>query len=452
MSGEGGPRKLSVLDATLLVMGGIVGIGIFFNPSAIAERVAEPWAFLTLWGVGGAVALCAAFTFAELAGTFPRVGGWFVFLREAFGPFPAYLFAWVVLFIVSSGAMAAIAGFFATQVHGLWPSLVGGEGSDGHAVVALGAIAVLTVLALSGLKNAARFQNVAMVVKLTALALLVVAGLVSAFGGAPVPAADAAPLERPPLATGFVQALLPVFFSYGGWQLLCYLAPQVRDPERTLPRAIVGGVLGVVVVYLSLNAAAVAALGLDGLARDQTFAHSIAERALGEGGRVGLTIAIAVSALGVLLVNVVAAPWLYVAMAREGLFFETVGRVDPVRGVPRNALLLQAALTAVYFFSSGLDDLVDGVVFAEWFFHGLAALALLRVRARMRSLPRPFRSPLYPLAPVVYAACAVAIVVGTLVTSYQQETLRKPLVALATIAVGAALYLPWRRLFGRGVR
>lgn len=445
MSGESGPRKLSALDATLLVMGGIVGIGIFFNPNAIAQRVSESWAYLSLWGIGGLVALFAAFTFAELAGTFPRVGGWFVFLREAFGPFPAYLFAWVVLFIVSSGAMAAIANFFGSQVHQLVPALVGNVGSTSHAAVSLGAIGVLTAVALTGVKNAATFQNVSMLVKLLAIGMLIVAGLVALLGGGPGEALAGEALERPALWRGMIQALLPVFFSYGGWQLVCYLAPEVRDPERTLPRAIVFGVLGVIAVYLSANIAFVSAFGLDGLARDEGFAATLAKTALGKPGEIALTVAMGVSALGVLTVNVVTAPWLYVAMAREGLFFETVGHVHPGTGVPRNALLLQALFTVVYFQWRSLSTLVDTVVFAEWIFHGLAALALLKLRARSKHLPRPFKSPLYPLAPLVYLACALAIVIGTLVTS----PLKQNVIGLATISVGAALYVPWRRHFRR---
>ncbi len=437
-------RKLSALDATLLVMGSIVGIGIFFNPTQIASKVSEPWAFMALWGIGGIVALCAAFTFAELAGTFPRTGGWFVYLREAFGPFPAYLFAWVVLFIVSSGAMAAIAGFFGAQLHRLLPGLVGDTGSPSHAVASLGSLAFLTVVALSGVKNAATFQNISMFVKLAAILMLIVAGMVAVFGGSPSATPAAAAIERAPLWKGMIQALLPMFFSYGGWQLICYLAPEVKNPERTLPRAIVFGVLGVVAVYLSANWAFVSAFGLDGLAADQGFAATLAERALGHSGEVILTGAIAVSALGVLMVNVVTAPWLYVAMAREGLFFQTVGRVHPRTGVPANALLLQAAFAAIYFFADSLQGLIESIVFSEWIFHGLAAIALLSLRSRDKDLPRPFKSPLYPLAPLVYLACAVAIVVGTLATS----PFAKNRMGLITIGVGAALYWPWRRFFG----
>ena len=440
------PRQLSPFDATLLVMGGIIGIGIFFNPQAIAARVPETWAFLFLWGLGGGVALCAAFTFAELAGTFPRAGGWFVFLREAFGPFPAYLFAWVVLFIVSSGAMAAIANFFGARLHVLWPGLVGEVGSSSHAAVSLGAMGILTLIALGGVKNAARFQNLSMFVKLAAIGLLVVTGLIAALGGSPVPDAALEPLVRDSLARGMLKALLPIFFSYGGWQLVCYLAPVVRDPAATLPRAIKRGVLGVVLVYLVANLAFVLAFGLDGLARDPNFAGTLAQRALGRPGEWILTFAMAISALGVLTVNVISAPWLYVAMSRDGLFFKSIGRVHPNTGAPANALLLQAALTTFYFFSGSLSSLVDSVVFAEWIFHGLAALALLRLRAKSKHLPRPFRSPFYPLAPLVYLACALTVVLGTLFASPWSETRS----GLLLIALGAALFWPWRRFFARG--
>ena len=438
------PRKLSTLDATLLVMGGIIGVGIFFTPQSVAERAGAPWAFLSLWVFGGLIAICAAFTFAELAASFPRSGGWFVFLREAFGPLPAFLFAWVVLFVISTGAMAAVTGFCATMLHSVFPRAIGEAGSASHRAVAVGIIVGLTAITLRGVKSAALVQNLCMATKLVAIAGLVLGGLLLA--DVATGPAVAGPLELPSVsARGLVSALLPIFFSYGGWQLVCYIAPQVERPERTLPLAIIGGVAGVIVVYVVANLAFLRVLGLEGIAADGAFSSTLARSAFGATGERLLALGMAISAIGVCAVNVIVTPWLYVAMAKEGLFFSRFARLHPTTGAPVLALVTQAAVMLVYLFATTIQYLVDSVVFVEWLFHGLAAIALLRIRALRPEVPRPFRSPLYPLAPLVYLAAAVLVVAGTL---WQADAATK-YTGLAIVAVGAAIYGPWRRALAR---
>ena len=444
MSGGEGRKKLTLLDATLMVMGGIIGVGIFFNPRRIAEHVPEPWLFLGLWVFGGVVAIAAAFTFAELGASFPHAGGWFVYLRAAFGPFPAFLFAWVVLFVISTGALASIAKFCASRLHLLFPAAVGPPESRSEQLVATGLIVVVTAVAMTGVKRAALLQNVCMITKLLVIAALIVGGLLTLGAGREAVPAAASASAAAPSGLGLVAALLPLFYTFGGWQLVGYIAPEVRDPERTLPRAILLGVAGVVLVYLAVNGAYVAVLGIDDLASDPGFANTLAQRAFGERGGLVLAAGMAISAFGICAVNVIASPWLYVAMAREGLFFQTVGKVSPRTGVPERALLLQAAITFVYLFGS-LDFLVDAVVFVEWMFHFLAALALLVLRARARELPRPFTSPFYPLAPALYLATAVLIVGGTLA----QAEPRLKYTGLTIMALGALVYRPWRTLVAR---
>ena len=405
--------KLSVLDATLLTAGGIIGVGIFFNPRAGAAAVDGPQAFLGLWLFGGLVALAAAFTFAELGSSFPETGGWFVFLREAFGRFPAFLFAWVVLFVVSTGATAAVALFGASQLQIAFPGWFGADGGVGDKTIAAGLISLLTALGLSGVKRAVRIQNLCMVVKLVAIGALAVAGLVlvdAAWGGEPTAAAANADPSSGVL--GWFSGLLPVFFSYGGWQMAAYIAPQIRDPEKNLPRAIVGGVLLVVAVYLFVNLGFVRAFGVEGLAANPSFAADLAERALGPSAERVLAGAMAVSALGWCVVTMTTVPWLFVAMARDGVFFKRFAELHPVRGVPSAAIGLQGIVTLLYLTLS-IDLLVQSTVALEWIFHGLVALALLRLRRRRRDLERPFQSPFYPLAPIVYAVAAGVVLTAT---------------------------------------
>jgi len=432
-------RKLSPLDATLLVMGGIIGVGIFFNPHSVAELVATPGVFLGLWAVGGVLALCGAFTFAELGATFPRAGGWFVYLREAFGPGVAFLFAWVVLFVVSTGALSVVATFCASNLVALLaidatPAIERATA----AVILLG----LTGLTLCGIKVGATFQNACMLIKLGAIGVLVVAGLAlytAAPDAAPTPVRE---LPPPPLWKGVILAMLPVLFSYGGWQMLGYTATEVENPRRTLPRAILFGVLAVVLVYLAINLAFLRVLGLEELATNPGFAAELARRTLGGSGERFLHAAMAVSSLGVCMVIVLSSPWIYVAMAREGLFFRRFGDLHSKTGAPVLGLCLQCTIALAYLLFVG-EDLVNRltgtVVFAEWFFHALVALGLLSMRRRRPELERPFLAP--RIMPALYFLLASAIVIGNLI----QGRLETTGTGLVVLAVGALVYALWRR-------
>jgi APA family basic amino acid/polyamine antiporter len=440
------PQKLSALDAVLLVMGGIIGVGIFFNPRAIAELVPDPTWFLGVWLVGGLVALFGALTFAELGGSFPEDGGWYVFLREAFGPFPAFLFACVVLFVVSTGAIAVMVSICVANLSGLAP-WIGDPGGTTATVTGALIIVFVTGIALAGVKASATFQNLCMFVKLGAIAAIVVGAwfIFSAPEATTAPASTPAPHG---LAGGAVRALLPVLFACGGWQMLCYIAPQVRDPARTLPRAILFGVLGVVVVYLAINSAYLRVLGIDGITSNPAFASETARHVYGDTGATLLRAAMAVSALGVCVVTVIVTPWLYVAMAKQGLFFARFARTGPRTGAPVAALLVQMIVALAYWTWGHAEVVVGAVVFVEWIFHGLVAIALLRLRRARPDLPRPFRSLLYPLAPVGYLVIATIVVLGNLWTA----ELRTVGIGLGVVTVAALVYKPWRALVQRSQR
>lgn len=444
--------KLSSFDATLLVVGGIVGVGIFYNPSRIAAAVPDPAWYLALWVFGAVVALHAALVFAELGAAFPKAGGWYVFLREAWGPFPSFLFAFVVLGVVATGASAVMMQICVQNLSGLVPG-VGPPGSTSGRVAGALVLCGVTALALRGVKAGALLQNACTIVKLAAIAAL--------FAGAWLVfrPAEHAPVAPPPvpeggLAAGAVRALLPIFFAYGGWQMVCYVAPEVRDPARTLPRAILFGVAIVAAAYLAVNVGYLRVVGLGGLAGDPAFAGEVARRTLGSTGGEILRAAMGVSALGVCVVTILTSPWLFVAMAREGLFFERFGRLSPRTGAPVAALLVQLALALAYWFSGEAELLVDSVVFVEWIFHGLVAAALLRLRGRP-GVVWPFRSRFGTWAACVYLATAIAVVAGNLAQVDVRALVAGDLVGAnarglaigcGVLLVGAIVYRPWRRL------
>jgi len=437
-------RQLTLFDATMLVMGGVIGVGIFFTPGSVAALLPEPAAFFGVWLLGGLVAVAGAMTFAELAATFPRAGGWFVYLREAFGPFPAFLFAWVVLLVVSTGAAAIVADFCAGQVCVL---LWGLDRAPARARTAFAAALLvgLTLVSLRGVKQGALLQNLCMLLKLAALAVLAGGALLFTAAGSGAAPAAAPAAAAPAPGSGWVLAMLPVLFSFGGWQLVTYIAPTVRDPQRTLPRAIVLGMAGVIAVYLAMNAAFVKVLGLPTLAGGGDVAARLAQATVGSAGGTLLVAAMAVSAFGICAAIVLASPFLYVAMAQEGLFFRRFGALSPRTGAPVRALLVQGAVALAYLAWGQAGVLVDAVVFAEWIFHAQCGAALLRLRRLRPELPRPFRSPAYPLFPVLYTLIACGVVIGALL----QADARRTWLGLGVLAVGAVVYRPWRRLLAR---
>ena len=457
----GGRRKLSLLDATMLVMGAILGVGIFFNPQQVAALVPSEPAFLATWGIGCAVALCGAFTFAEFAATWPHAGGSFVYLREIYGKPVAFLLAWVVLFVISTGAMAVMVGFGAAMLQIGWPALgeagasLGLEPETTNRLIGAAIIVALHALALGGAKTGATFQNVVMGVKL----LLVGTILVGAFLlFAPAEAELVAlPEASQPLWQGMTLAMLPVLFSCGGWPLVAYIASEIEDPVRNLPRALVLGVAGVMALYLLLNLGYLRVVGLGYMAQNPGFAGEVVTRAYGETGGALLALGMAVSAVGVTLVNVITTPWLYVAMSREGLFFKSFSQLNARTGAPVAGLLSQAALGLGYLFLADADFLVDSVVFVEWLFHVLIAFGLLWLRKHRQDLPRPFRSFAYPLLPLLYGVFALYLVVGTIWKDQSSAPVgdvgdepSKTLTGAGVVLAGVLIYPLWRRIADRG--
>ena len=290
-----------------------------------------------------------------------------------------------------------------------------------------------------GLKSGALFQNLCMLMKLAAIATFVVAGL-ALYSGVPA-AAEVVAADRTSdsIPEGMLAASLSVLFSYGGWQLLSYVAPSVKDPQRNLPKAIVVGVTGVAAIYFLINLAYLKVLGIGGLAAqgDGQMAVRMANAALGEGiGATFVTAAMAVSALGFLVATLITTPGIYVAMSREGLFFRGFGRLHERTGAPTLALITQCLLVLGYLgWSVGdyefVETLTAAVVFAEWIFHGMAGLALI-VLVKRAGVERPFKSPLYPLFPITYGAIAACVVVGNLVTTQSSVTM----IGVVALALG----------------
>lgn len=434
MTSTGYARRLGRFSATMLVIGGIIGSGIFLNPAVVAARVRTPGWILGTWGLGALVALIGAFVFAELGRRRPLAGGGYAYIREAFGPLPGFLYAWSLLLVIAAGATAAVAMTFA----GYAVSLLGWDAST-QRLLAAAAIAALTLLNLVGVRPAAWSQSLFTVLKLGAIALLVVAAFRAPEGASVVSAAAPVAAEGGSMVLLVGAALVPVLFAFGGWQQTNFVAEEMVNPERDLPWALVAGVLVVALAYLLVNVAYLRALGAPGLAASIAPAADTMAAVAGEGGRRVIAAGIVASTFGFLNLVLLVSPRVYQAMARDGLFFASFARLHPRWQTPVAAILFQGAWAIALLFWGTYGQLLDYVVFADWIFFGLAAASLFVLRRRDGDREIPFRVPLHPWSTLLFIAAACYVVIGS-VTSNPGNALRGG----GLILLGVPVFLYWR--------
>jgi basic amino acid/polyamine antiporter, APA family len=428
-------RRLTLFDATMIVVSGIIGSGIFINPYVVAQRVHTPFLILGVWIAGGVIALFGAFVFAELSTVMPKVGGQYAFFREAFSPLVAFLYGWGLLLIVQTGATAAVAVAFAEYVARLVALPAG-------ATPWLAAAILLTLAAFHalGIKPGAVVINLITFSKTLAIAALIVGAFVLTKGSGLVWKPLAPPdLGGLSLLSAFFAGLVPAMFAYGGWQNLNYVAEEVKEPQRNLPRAILIGVFCVIAVYVSANVAYVHVLGAPDLAATKTPAAEMASRLVGETGARVISLLIVISTFGFMNLALLSAPRVYYAMAADGLFFRRLARLSPRFRAPTAAILLQGGLAAVYALANTYDRLLGYAVFADWIFFALAGASLLVFRRKLPAAPRPFPVPAYPWVPLLFILAGAGIVLNT----FFADT-RNALIGTAIFALGVPVYYFWR--------
>jgi APA family basic amino acid/polyamine antiporter len=442
-------RRLGLFDATMIVMGGIVGSGIFINPYVVARQVHTPFLILGAWLAGGAVALAGAFVYAELAARRPRVGGQYAYLREAFHPSIAFLYGWALLLVIQTGGMAAVAvtfaRYFAELTHTGLPDWT----------VASITLALLTVVNCLGVRSGSNVQSLLMVLKILAIAALVVCGVFAV--AEPRSLAQAPLLDRPlslGLLAGMGAAMTPVMFAYGGWQTASFVAGEMREPRRDLPRGLLIGVCGVIVLYTLVNFASLRALGVEGLAATKTPASAVMRLAFGPRGATLIAVGIAVSTLGFLSQSMLTAPRVYFAMAEDGLFFKAVARLDGRTRAPVVAIVLQGVLAAVIAVSGKYEQILNYVVSVDFIWFGLTALSLFVFRRRAvthagtveaatadNDARGGFRVPGHPFTTALFAA-ACALIVAATISQHPADSA----VGLAIVVSGIPVYFLWRGL------
>ena len=421
----------------------MIGVGIFTTPGFVAQMIPHPIAILSVWIAGGLLAFSGAMAYAELAALRPRAGGEYVYLRESFGPLAAFLTGWTSFVAGFSGAIAAGAVGAAAYLGRFLPaagdarpffSLSIGPltlAVSPQALVALAAIAGLTVIHLRGLGPGRLVQNTLAGVKVAALLVFIALGFALGRGSAAHFHAGGPSVP----ASSWLLALIPVMFSYSGWNAAAYVAEEVRDPTRNVPRALALGTLVVVVIFVGLNALYVYALPIDAFAGTIKVGETVAAQLMGGSAGTVIGLIALVIILGSLSAMVLAGPRVYFAMARDGLFFPSVAKVHADYRTPVAAIVAQAAWSGVLVLSGTFEQLLTYTGFAVVLFSGVAVCSLFVLRWRQPGEPRPFRAWGYPVAPAVFALASLAIVLNAI-----HENPRPSLAGLAVIAAGVPVY------------
>jgi len=424
-----------VFDATMIVMGGIIGGGIFVNTAEVARRTQSGWLSNAAWAAGGVLALIGAFVYAELAARRPQVGGQYAYLRDAYHPIVAFLYGWTLLLVVQTGGMAG-----AAMVFGRYLRELGGIGAS-ESTIAVITLAVLTIVNCIGVKAGSNLQSFLMVVKLVAIGTMIWFGLTTPFDAHRVPLAPAAQSGQALFL--LTTAMVPIMFTYGGWQTSSFVSGEMKNPTRDLPRGLIFGVIGVVAVYVLVNLASLHALSIGGLMQTKTPASDIMRLAFGEAGARFIATGIAVSTVGFLSQSMLTAPRVYYAMARDGVFFKKIGELGARSRVPVAAIVLQGVMTVIIAITGRYDQILNYVVSIDVLFFGLTAATLFVFRKRDPAVTPAVRTPLHPLTTAAFVAAVWAIGVTTVVAAPSNAG-----IGVGILLLGVPVYFAWSRRRG----
>jgi len=428
-------RQLGLFDATMIVMGGIVGAGIFANPSEVAHRVHTPLLILGVWVLGGIFAMCGGFIWAEVATRLPAAeGGQYVYLREAYHPAVAFVYGWGLLLVTQTGGMAAVAVIFSSYFR----ALTGVVWND--SVIATLVLLGLTGINCFGARAGSNTQSVFMLLRIAAIAGLVILGF--SLGGSSI---KSNPLPAPAFSFGVLasigSAMVPIAFAYGGWQTSTFVAGEMRDARRDLSRGLLMGVTGVVILYLAVNFVCLRVLGPAGLDATTTPASDVMRAALGSRGAQWIAAGIAISTLGFLSQSMLTAPRVYYAMARDGVFFANVAKLSERSRAPVVAIILQGVAAIVIACSGTYGQILNFEVTVDFIFFAMTAISLFILRRRqIGSDTVTFRVPGHPFTTILFVLSCVGIVGSAIVASPPNSA-----IALGIMLAGLPVYYYWSK-------
>lgn len=438
-------RRLGPYDAAAIIVANVIGGGILFSPPFVASLVPHPVWFLSTWIAGGVLAFFGAMAYAELAALRPRAGGEYVYLREAYGPLAGFMTGWTSFVAGFAGAMAASAIFLIVVLDRFIPGSANATPLfvvplpylpltfSRHTLLAITAVWLFALVHIVGVGPGRAVMNVLATLKVTALLVFIAAGFAVGVGSSANLQQAAASISP----TNWLLALVPVMFTYSGWNAASYMAEEIRDPGRNVPRALLMGTIGVIVIYALLNLLYLYAIPVGELAavRGSVF-DFIGERMLGARAGDILAVVAIISLAAGLNAWTFAGPRIYYAMARDGVFFPAAGRVHPKFKTPHTSIIAQALWTSILILTGSLDTLANYVGFAIILFAGIAVAAVFVLRAREPHAPRPYRTLGYPIAPAIFVVTSLAIVLNALFRDPRQFGL-----GLLVIASGIPLYM-----------
>ena len=452
-------RVLGPWAAASIVVGTVIGSGIFLVPTTMIQRVGTVQIVFVVWVVGGFLSLAGALSYAELAAALPEAGGEYAYLREAYGPMWGFLYSWTQMWVAKSGSIATLAtAFFVYLAHFFAPlntvfySLPVPLGPHGGPVeirygqlLAIVLILLLGWLNYFGVKVGGNVQIVVTVIKVGLIAFIIVAGLGFGHAVAKSPAEQGA--IAPLTFAGFIAALVAALWAYDGWNNVSMVASEIRDPQKNLPRALIGGTLTVIVIYLLANSAYFHVLMPQEVANATRVAADLMQKILGGPGASAVSIAAMISIFAALNGSILTGSRVPYAAARQGYFFSAIGRVHPQHHTPGVSILVMCLWSSLLVLSGKYDDLFNLVIFASWILYGMTAAAVIVLRRKRPELYRPYRTVGYPLVPVLFILGAFVLILST---AFDRP--RESFLGIVLILIGLPFYFYWKkRLPGRVV-
>jgi len=444
-------RVLGIWSAAAIVVGTVIGSGIFLVPSGMIQNVGTPLMVFAVWVVGGLLTLFGALCYAELAAAMPEAGGEYVYLREAYGPLWGFLYGWTQMWVAKSGSIATLAtGFFIylanfrPELEKVWMVVPLPLGEAGRPLeirygqlLAMAVIAALALINYFGVRAGGNVQVSVTAVKVLLLAAIIVIGLATAHGTS---ANYHTSTPAPGGIAGFFAALVAALWAYDGWNNVAMVASEVRKPQRNLPLALILGSLAVLAIYLLTNFAYFRVLPADSVAGTDRVAGEMMRRILGPGGAAAVSVAAMISIFAALNGSILSGSRVPFAMARDGLFFRRVGFVHPQHRTPSVSILALSAWAALLVLSGRYDQLYTYVIFASVILYAMATASVIVLRFKRPDLPRPYRTLGYPVIPAIFVIAISCLVVSTLLKSP-----RESLMGLALISIGLPFYFYWKR-------
>lgn len=429
-------RTLGTTDLTLLVIGNVIGSGIFLVPSSVLKQSGESVMIATgVWLVGGILSLLGALSYGELGAMDRGSGGLYAYIRDGFGALPAFLYGWTLFFVIGTGTVATLA-VAAANYMGQFGELTSGQ----KKVISAALILIMMVINVRGTRESASVQNVATGIKVVAILAMSAILFALGEGGVAPPVAVPAAAPATPTLAGVGLSIIAVLWAYEGWQYVTFAAGEATDPQRALPRAIAIGTSALVAIYLLANFAYLAALGPARVAASDRVAGEAVAAVLGPAAGSVIALAIIISMYSAAHATVITAPRVYYSMAQDGLFFPRLAEVHPRYGTPALAIVTSCVWAMLLALTGTFEQLLTYVVFVGWIFYALGAAAVIALRIKRPDAERPFRVPGYPVTPLLFVVAAAAIVINTIIEQPGQSA-----VGLGMVFLGLPAYAWWRR-------